>query len=557
MHGHRDMVLDNKMKTRKLFFIFAILLLGILLAPNIYAQETSVCCEQADNGAYCVSVPLDQCTGSGVKKAPTSCEFTSFCKLGTCVNTRAGICMENTPKITCDENNGGVWVEGKPEDIPQCQLGCCLIGDQAAFVTKNRCKSLSSDYGLEINYRADIRNEVECIALARPDVKGACVFEKDFDTTCRFGTKKECQDIEAGAGEGGAEFYESLLCTNFNLSTNCAPTQKTTCVDERDEVFFLDSCGNLANIYDKDEYESQEYWDRVYSKNEICGRGSSNADDSSCGNCDYFEGSTCGKFRRGVDQRPNMGENICRDLGCQDYVNRDGFTSTDYPQHGESWCATSEGISNIIAYQREDTDSQEENLPGSEYTRLTCYNGEILVEPCASWRSEVCIQDDINGFKTSGCRVNRWQDCVVQPTEFDCLNTDQRDCKWINTNWNFSENDLPGIIVNDTLTNTPNWQVGACVPKYSPGIDYWKDTSDAEDICSLADAICIIKKYEAFFVGEIENETENAYCLEKAWEDDLKNICSALGDCGSTINYIGTDSYKDWDKAFVRNESDY
>ena len=135
---------------KSLLVIFAVLLLGIF-SVGISAQENNVCCEQTDSGAYCLNVAADQCTKIGVRKAPTSCEYTSFCKLGTCINTQAGLCMENTPDIACDEKEGGIWVEGTPKEIPQCQLGCCFIGDQAAFVTQNRCKKLSSVYGLEIS----------------------------------------------------------------------------------------------------------------------------------------------------------------------------------------------------------------------------------------------------------------------------------------------------------------------------------------------------------------------------------------------------------------------
>ena len=41
--------------------------------------------------------------------------------------------MENTPQRVCEEN-GGLWDQEKEENIPQCQAGCCLIGDQAAIV---------------------------------------------------------------------------------------------------------------------------------------------------------------------------------------------------------------------------------------------------------------------------------------------------------------------------------------------------------------------------------------------------------------------------------------
>src|SRR4030042_220729 len=74
-------------------------------------------------------------------------------------------CCEKTTDGVCEQNNG-VWAEGAGCEIAQCSLGCCLIGDQASFVTQTRCKRLASVYGLEIDFRTDLGNEISCIASA-------------------------------------------------------------------------------------------------------------------------------------------------------------------------------------------------------------------------------------------------------------------------------------------------------------------------------------------------------------------------------------------------------
>jgi len=43
----------------------------------------------------------------------------------------------------------------------------------------------------------------------------------------------------------------------------------------------------------------------------------------------------------------------------------------------------------------------------------------VSVEACADYRQEVCLQSDIDGFKTAACRVNMWQDCSAQEEEKD------------------------------------------------------------------------------------------------------------------------------------------
>jgi len=112
-------------------------------------------------------------------------------------------------------------------------------------------------YGLQTNFRTDLTNELVCIASTMSDVKGACVYEEDFSKTCQFITKKECSELNAG---NGTEFYEGVLCSAETLGTDCGPSKETTCVDGRDEVFFTDSCGNLANIYDSSKINDKEYY---------------------------------------------------------------------------------------------------------------------------------------------------------------------------------------------------------------------------------------------------------------------------------------------------------
>jgi len=163
----------------------------IFLAFSIYevrAQESTVCCSQTTSGAFCQNVPVGECA-EGSQQVPTACESTSFCKPGTCYDSNEGTCLDNTPQLVCNDN-GGVWSDESP---PQCSLGCCILGDQAAFVSLIRCKKLSAELGLETNYDGGISSETQCIASVQNQQRGACVFEFEFEKTCRFTTKANCE----------------------------------------------------------------------------------------------------------------------------------------------------------------------------------------------------------------------------------------------------------------------------------------------------------------------------------------------------------------------------
>ena len=527
----------------KLLVVILILSILVILSHINFISsqgETSYCCEKLKNKAWCQNAPLDKCDDN-YRSVPTSCEATSYCRLGTCYNSNEGTCMENTPQKVC-QDSGGIWSEGEPDEIPQCQLGCCLIGEQAAFVTQTRCKALSGLYGLETNYRTDIQSEVECIASATAGVKGACVIDNGFERTCKFTTQKECRELqgttssqgtnesggfsglfggnkeETKIGESTTEFHEGFLCSADELGTNCGPSTKTTCVEGRDEVYYLDSCGNLANIYDASKFNDKNYWKEIKSKVESCVLSDGNK--KSCGNCDYYAGTTCKAASRG--DSPVYGEHICKNLGCEDEDFYELYNRQ--PNHGETWCATSKGTSSIIFGEDKIPSSAKENLPGGRYFRKVCYNNEVTIEPCADFRNEVCIQSEVGTFKTSACKVNMWQDCTAQDNKEDCENEEKRDCKWI-TSAERDEDDE---------------EIFVCAPKYAPGFDFWQEGTDAESLCSLANSQCVVKSEKG--LGGSWKVKENEHCLkdgDAGWEGGKIALCQSLGDCGWKINYIG------------------
>ncbi|MDP1695300.1 MAG: hypothetical protein Q8L29_00100 [archaeon] len=486
--------------------ILGIAFLMVFLIGFASAQEaeTTVCCEKTISGLYCQDVPIEQCA-AGAKQIPTSCSSTSFCKGGTCYDSDEGICLDNTPQKVCNDN-GGIWSE---TNNPACNLGCCVLGDQAAFVSLVRCKRLSAFLGLQTNYKSDITDEVECVLSVQGQERGSCVYVSEFETTCRFTTRDDCKN---GINGTQGDFYPGKLCSAEELKTNCGPTDNTICIPGKDEVYFVDSCGNPANIYDASKLKDTAYWTNVLDKSKVCNANSANANSKSCGNCNYQLGSIC---RKATETSPSYGDNICADLNCKNTQNGKSY------KHGESWCIFNDAGET----------GKGKNSVGSRFFKHVCVNGEEVLEACADFRQEECIQDKITtsagDFSQAACRVNRWQDCTAQTEQTDCENTDKRDCLW-----------KKGVKLQQTATDntTAVKAKGACLPMNAPGLTFWEG-EETKGICAQANAQCIVTFEKGLTGGE--KCTKNCECLEAGWTKQRNEVCNALGDCGGNTNWAG------------------
>jgi len=539
-------MLDQYKMNKKIIFVFVAFLFLLIVVTNFISAEVNYCCERTKEGAWCQNDILENCnTNNGLRAVPTSCEATSYCSLGCCYDSQEGTCMKNTPEVVCNDNGGIYSRESASCDIPQCDLGCCVIGNQAAFVTQTRCKRLSALYGLETNFRTDITNEIMCIASTTSDVLGACVYERDYQLTCSMVTQRECENaIKANSANSNVKFHPGFLCSADELGTNCGPSEETICIEGKDEVYFLDTCGNTANIYDASKVKEKEYWRKIYQKDESCNARSNNAGSSTCGNCDYYLGSTCEAYDRTRDfgARPGVGDYICRDLGCN-------YEGQPY-DHGETWC---------------ETNTNEGYVPGAESFRMVCYNGEVTIEPCAAFRSEVCIESEVNDFTSAACRVNRWQDCIGQDNEQDCENEDKRDCVWrnsgsIRTDINFEEDydvkDLKEVFEEFEEGIHDDAYQYVCLPEIPPGFDFWNAEGESEEICSLATTECVAR-FEKNLIDTARgakyhcvenchccaNDDDHDGCYGEDYATNKETFCSSLGDCGIKVNYQGGVGY--------------
>ena len=550
---------------KKNFIAFGIILLISILFLNIVYAETSYCCERLKNdGPWCQSAAAGECatginpfTEALYKNIATSCESTSYCKLGTCVNSLQGSCLPNTPQIVCNKE-GGIWKSADIEDLPECQLGCCLLGNQAAFTTLTECNKLTSESGLIINYRSDIQTELECIASITSDEIGACVFERDYQKTCMMISQTECNQIKLSTYDGEEDvgnvneetvkFHRGFLCSASELGANCGPRGGTNCIDEK--VYFMDTCGNPANVYDYSKLNDNNYW--TYIQEPSCDNGEGNKNSKTCGACDYFSGSICKGYSQVGSTRPTYGTNICASLDCT-------YNGKKY-LHGETWCGDNSKVGLVG-----------KNLPGSRYFRMICYSGEVSIEPCSEFRSKICVESEINSFSTAECAPNLWQDCANTSLKEDCLDTYARNCKWISGYSILKIMDAEGNI-KDLGRDEKNVS-GSCVPKYSPGFDFWAGEGYGPELCSLGSSVCTAEYEIGIFASKKKLEKEdwdyriskcvkNCYCLPgyksgnakdkyennkpssdpksyDAWISMMDNICTSLGDCGNKKNYLG------------------
>ena len=496
------------MKKRDLSLILIIACLVFTLG---FVSAAEGCCEKLNNGAWCQTTTQDQCAGS---IAPTSCDSFSPCTLGTCVDEEKGDCTPNTPRSLC-EIEGGLWDPLSKSEIPMCKNGCCLFGEYASFSTQTECKQLASVYGVDVTFRSDVTAEFSCYTLASPDVKGACVVtENQTLRDCASVTRESCVAV-------GGEFHEGFLCTASELATDCAKSEKTTCKD--DKVYFTDTCGNLANVYDETMYsknpelwneQMEDYWTKIQEPSCFLTEGS-----SSCGDCSYIAGSVCKEYNAGnkvMPNKPAYGDYVCANLDC--YYDTDGDKIDEIYKHGESWCAQSEGAYPGIDTENQSLEFLDENfeeeiadyfkydIPGSRYYRLMCIDGEVIIEPCRDFRNEICLQSDMGdateNFKVAQCQINTWRECFNHTKQENCEETVF--CKWV-PGYRFD-----GKVVTDGGNRNQDEQ-GSCLPSFAPGFDFWEPGSDGEAICSLAN-IQETVTYETNLFTKRDNFKDNPIC---------------------------------------------
>jgi hypothetical protein len=551
------------------------------LLPVVSASQyfPSGCCLETNSGAICQEMNLLDSSLCKKDLFGTSCSEVEECKTGCCFDANSGVCSLNAPKEKC-VSSGASWSSNAQCAIPECQLGCCILGNSVAITTDRECTLRTKEYNFEKDFK-QLDNQGSCEAYKDLTTKGACVYssQNSFENTCAFTTKGECK----------GQFYIGYLCTAKELNTECKKSTKTTCLSNRDEIYFMDDCGNPANIYDASQFNNESYWEKVIPKSDSCQLG------ANCGNCDYATGSVCSAYRFGTDQKPQYGNLVCKNLNC--------VTPNGVRKHGESWC--------IADY---DTSLFSAAPVGSRQYLAKCSEGQVTLEGCADFNQEICTQstDTAYGFTEAKCVMNEWRTCLAandKPAygliEAECAKSEQ--CTMLL--------DLPGkenyeglptfskeLLISEQgsagdVGKEVNKVLAMCVPKYNPGFQFWTnpDTvtsktqissggsqAESDAICSLGSFTCVSHKerkcesaqkdpsnpssflaeYMCVSTGGVSALIADANCdnwVEKEnWEcnidgekvqlDDSQLIllmqaandrCKAIGSCGTGINTDG------------------
>jgi len=423
--------------------------------------------------------------------------------------------------------------------MSKARLGCCVLGTRAIYETEGQCRVDSSVRAMGnssiIDWRDDF-DEAECMFLGMGQERGACVLDggTPLDSSghqtgqgCEFVTGDDCFSL-------GGDFNAGYLCSSPSLKTNCVMTKKTTCVDERDEVYSVDSCGNIANIYDSSRIDDVDYWDKVVEVEDLCDEGvKGNADSASCGNCNRFAGSICGSsIEDNFDV--DIGDYYCRDLSCE-------FLGETY-KDGESWCGYDGKI------------GDGDDVVGSRHWKYSCSQGKVNLEPeCDDMRNEICIQSNTLDFiGREGITALVGNDSVEFRTA-SCVANNGRACLALNGNEGTMEEVMAEC--EDTLNCRiesvnigSHFKFDVCLPKYPAGFDMRNKhyAKTAKVACGMADLTCTVV-YEPKFFGGC-GVAANGGCLTNKFAEEMNDFCRGLGDCGGSANIVGgySDSYDVW-----------
>ena len=500
-------------------------------APNqqTSSQPALKCCPLTKTGAICQDIletEINRLCDESVTASPTSCENDVRCKVGCCIDDNYGTCSPMSTFGECNSNEGNIrWVGDKKGDEScvnlnindnACVKGCCILGDEAIFTTRQACYYKAGEkYEGEV-FNSAVKTETECLAQVETIEKGACVFLRtDGSKGCSFISKRECS-------QNNGIPYSGKLCTDTALNTTCKPTQKTTCLEGRDEIYFTDTCGNIANIYDASRAEDETYWNDIINKIDSCGTSSinGNADSTTCGNCNRFLGSSC-------DKKQSTGSDnnyICKNLNCQ----ASEATGNVERLNGESWCVYDSTI------------GEGRDVPGSRHWKRICINEEVKVEACGDYRSQICVESSIEDatgrkFSTASCKVNEAIECLSynsQETGPDAMTKIQELC---------NENEdcfMKGVDVSN------NFKFSMCVSKYSRGFELNnRDKTLSDSLCSLASTTCTAVKVKKFSGWKW---VANKECTQPGFADKMNDLCISIGDCGASVNYVGdlTNNYQ-------------
>ncbi len=473
----------TKLIKSKALFLITIILTSIFSVINFSSQVSAqqACCEKTKTGETCLYTEESNCDlNVRSQNLKNTCDKATYCQLGCCIDKTSSNCFKNTPQAACQDPDK-IFKTSADCSVDECSQGCCVLGSQCFLGTEANCKksfkALFKDNQFEFDFR-EVASELECTNVCRAQEKGCCV--SSTEDTCKFITRDECQVTD--------NFESGKFCSSINDCGECTPKKSKKCFE--DDVYYVDSCGNLE---DKAE------------------------------DCDYNKGTVCSD---------KNSEPKCISINCEKTYDSPSMDNDGVPRkNGESWCSY-DGKTGLGF-----------DLVGSRHYRHMCVNGEEIIEPCRDFREEICINAEVNlpsgsTYIEAQCKQNNFIDCITT-------------CNQAKPDFpNFKEKILDDKKCCENSLRTCVWagddENGKCIPAVPPGFRFWElGQTQSRQVssftggteCSSASTSCQVL-YEKKPFGDWECKG-NCICETDEWLTAMNTHCRSIGDCGAHYNIVG------------------
>lgn len=484
------------------------------IIPGVMAEEPPFeppvigCCEKtrADTtppNTPCVFVMQEQCLyppGQGFYP-DMICDNTFKCMSGCCIDRTEGTCSISA-RMVCESNNG-YFTESPDCGISDCEMGCCSLQDRGSYTNRLRCEQV-----LKGTFQPGV-DEKDCVGEFQLQEQGCCT----LPTTCTRTIMDNCVNVLHGQFFRDISPLQPTYCSTLSRCSMCTKEYSKNCTNFDVNVHYVDSCGNLEGI----------------------------TLDGNCQNSNTVCVESNGNVRCGGDCIVN------------------GVTR----KHGESWC-----VYDVNPTYYTNPDFKTNNMipfgvMGSRDFKISCVYGEPIVEPCADYRNQICVQNTSGGISTAGCIMNMWPECLTIKDNETCMAN--KHCVWDQNaerkldgnTWEESPSEEDKLKKRDEpFTNY------SCLPRYPPGFPFEESAAECE---GLEETECRMNSNCLWHLGNCYSAlnivdpalvcnsityafkvSHNAFggCVGNCDAEHLEfakamaKKCSALGDCGMTINIM-------------------
>lgn len=489
---------------------------------------------------------------------------------GCCFVPSNGLCGSQAEYESC-VNNGGEYFNDPSCNIEKCEKGCCVLGSFATYATSRECEVQAEAYGFEYNFLSSESRE-SCSLIATRDI-GACLFKEEYPPyDCLFVSRDNCPT---------SDFYPNSSCTTPLLQSKCNSTNNKMCYNE--QLYSMDSCGNPDKLLDACKYDTGKICKNLGNKNAECrsldcvdkdGKKRKHGESWCIELFDSFpqelKAELTGNSIFDITGKLITGYDICTDpeTGESYYCESpdSGGESTALPSGGSSSTTPSSGVcGELLTMQGKDGEiltcdpswdlcgedmcnrcmrdvaklggdskrvkgcvfgerCKAEQTPapvGSRSYKQYCLNGEVITEPCADFRNEICKKEGENISQEAKCEVNLGDECLAATltdeesgkVKIDKSACDEEHCTIF----------APGGEGENANPFITELGLDMCLPKLPTGFEFYNSKAGSGSICSYGD-------FEAEVYFESDKGSNPQWALAKeANADDYINFDDTHG----------------------------